>query len=90
MAAVRRAEPKGAEVAVQVVRQSIEQLCTADHHNDAATLTKWLVNKTPENFRFWIASPDNFCVVTEAGVWQSGLKRILGSEWLDSQNLAII
>ena len=30
-----------------MVRQSIEQLCTADHGNDAATLTRWLANKTP-------------------------------------------
>lgn len=73
MVTVRAATPKDADIAVQVVRRSIAELCTADHHNDAATLTKWLANKTPENFHSWIANPDNFCVVAEADSKLSGV-----------------
>ena len=73
MFTVRQATLKDAEVAVQVVRQSIEQLCTADHRNDPATLTRWLTNKTPEHFHSWIASPDNFCVVAEMDGRLSGV-----------------
>src|SRR5574337_1217214 len=73
MTVVRQAKSEDAEVAVRVVRRSIEELCTADHHNDAETLTKWLANKTPENFRSWISDPDNFCVVTEADGQLSGV-----------------
>ena len=65
MVSVRRATPRDTEAAVEVVRRSIEELCVADHHNDAATLAKWLANKTPENFRSWISNPDNFCVIAE-------------------------
>lgn len=73
MVTIRQADPKDAEAAVKVVRRSIEQLCTADHHSDAATLAKWLGNKTPEDFRSWISDPDNFCVVAEADGRLSGV-----------------
>lgn len=73
MVIVRAATPKDADIAVQVVRRSIAEHCTADHHNDAAILTKWLANKTPENFHSWIANPDNFCVVAEADSKLSGV-----------------
>lgn len=73
MVIVRAATPKDADIAVQVVRRSIAEHCTADHHNDAAILTKWLANKTPENFRTWIADLDNFCVVAEVDGKVSGV-----------------
>ena len=73
MFAVHQATSRDAAAAVQVVRQSIEQLCTADHRNDPATLTRWLANKTPEHFHSWIASPDNFCVVAEMDGRLSGV-----------------
>lgn len=65
MLAVRPAYYEDATAAVQVVRRSIEELCADDHRNDADTLARWLANKTPENFRSWIANPDNFCMVAE-------------------------
>ena len=65
MVAVRKAEPKDAEAAVAVLRRSITELCTLDHHGDADTLAKWLANKTPENFLSWLATEDNFCIVAE-------------------------
>jgi GNAT superfamily N-acetyltransferase len=66
MAAVRQAEPRDAEAAIDVLRRSITDLCTVDHRGDADTIEKWLANKTPQNFLSWLANSDNFCVVAEA------------------------
>jgi GNAT superfamily N-acetyltransferase len=66
MCAVREAEPRDAENAVAVIRRSITQLCADDHRGDAGTIAKWLANKTPEAFRAWLASDDNFCVLAES------------------------
>jgi hypothetical protein len=64
---VREARIEDAESAVELVRASIEQLCTLDHRNDPATLARWLANKTPENLRTWLANPENHCVVATEG-----------------------
>ena len=64
--AVRKAEPKDAEAATAVLRRSITELCTLDHHGDVDTLAKWLANKTTRDFLSWLAAEDNFCVVAEA------------------------
>jgi GNAT superfamily N-acetyltransferase len=66
MIAVRRADPKDAEEAADVLRRSITESCALDHQGDADTLARWLANKTPQNFLSWLASDDNFCVVAEA------------------------
>ncbi len=66
MTAVRRADPRDAQAATDVLRRSITELCVLDHRGDADTLGKWLANKTPQNFLSWLASDDNFCVVAEA------------------------
>lgn len=65
---VRPAESQDAAAAIAAVRNSISQLCAADHRNDPATLAAWLRNKTADNFAAWIANPDNFCVVAKAGI----------------------
>ncbi len=62
---VRPAKPQDAARAIEVVRQSITMLCEPDHHNDPATLDRWLANKKPESFVTWLANPDNYCVVDE-------------------------
>lgn len=64
---IRAARPEDADEAIAVVRSAITNSCVADHRNDAATLSRWLANKTAENFRSWIANEDNSCVVAEAG-----------------------
>ena len=46
-----------AEAACAVTRQSITHCCVLDHANDAAILTAWLANKTPENLAAWMAAP---------------------------------
>ncbi len=52
----RPARPEEAVEACSVIRQSIEELCGADHDGDPAILGPWLVNKTPERVRTWIES----------------------------------
>ena len=64
---VRLAELKDAHEAVEVVRLSIAESCTADHRGDVETVSKWLSNKTVRNFSIWIETQDNYCVVGEAG-----------------------
>ena len=66
MVSIRPAEPEDAVAAIDVVRQSIIQLCVTDHHNDETTLATWLANKTPQNFATWLSNTENFCLVAEA------------------------
>ena len=46
-----------------MLRRSIVELCSADHGDDPAILTRWLANKTPEIVASWIARPDNSVLV---------------------------
>lgn len=62
---VRAATLADSERALHVVRQSVIQLCVDDHHDDPATLERWLANKTPEHFARWLAQPDGRVVVAE-------------------------
>jgi GNAT superfamily N-acetyltransferase len=64
--AVRAAEKADAEAAIDVVRRSIAESCTADHGGDPDTLARWLSNKTVEHFVSWLANSDNHCVVAVA------------------------
>ncbi len=65
MIKVRPAKASDAVPAMKIVRQSIRELCVADHHADPGTLDPWLVNKTPANFASWMENPENLCVVGE-------------------------
>jgi GNAT superfamily N-acetyltransferase len=67
MVAVRQANARDVEAAVEVVRRSITELCSADHKGDADTLAWWLSNKTVQHFASWFANYDNFCVIAEEG-----------------------
>lgn len=62
---VRDARAEDAAALVEMVRDSITQLCAADHHNAPHLLNAWLENKTADNFRVWVSNPDNYCVVAE-------------------------
>ncbi len=62
---VRVAAQRDADAAVDVIRASITELCTADHQGDAATLEQWLANKTAARFQAWIARPGQYTVVVE-------------------------
>ena len=70
---VRPAKRSDAELAIRTVTESIQELCVADHHNDAATLQHWLNNKTPASFETWITNSENFCVVGEVDGVLSGV-----------------
>ena len=59
---VRDATPEDGPAACEVMRQSIAELCVADHRNEPIVLGRWLSNKTPEIFRSWIR-PDNSLLV---------------------------
>jgi GNAT superfamily N-acetyltransferase len=62
---IRDAVPEDAPAACEVMRRSIAELCSADHHNDPAILGRWLNNKTPEIFRSWIRPSNALLVATE-------------------------
>jgi len=69
----RVATAADAHRALEVVRQSITQLCGADHQHDGPTLERWLRNKTPEHFNAWCADPDNRLLVAERASGLAGV-----------------
>lgn len=60
---VRRARAEDATDAAQLLCESITELCVTDHQNDAATLSHWLSNKTPERLQAWIANPEQVTLI---------------------------
>lgn len=60
---IRKARIDEAAKACDVLRRSIVELCSADHHDDLAILRRWLGNKTPAVVGSWIADPDNVVLV---------------------------
>jgi N-acetylglutamate synthase-like GNAT family acetyltransferase len=61
----RLATAADTQQALDVIRESIAQLCAADHQHDALTLERWLRNKTPEYFDTWRSDADSRIVVAE-------------------------
>jgi GNAT superfamily N-acetyltransferase len=64
---IRDATPEEADVACDVLRKSIVQLCTADHGNDPAILERWLSSKTPDIVASWTRQPGNSLLVAVEG-----------------------
>ena len=64
---VRDAVHDDAEAMCVVLRRSIKELCASNHKDDPETLDAWLSNKTPENVRSWIDSPDQRVLVAVDG-----------------------
>lgn len=62
---VRAAVNDDAEVAIDVIRRSISELCVADHKNDPKALAEWLANKTAAGFHGWLGRPGQYGVVAE-------------------------
>ena len=60
---IRQAKTEDAPAACAIVRQSIAELCHADHGGDEVLLGKWLSNKTVENVTRWIAQ--SYVVIAE-------------------------
>lgn len=63
---IRAAELADAACACEVLCRAISTCCVEDHHNDAAILSAWLGNKTPENVASWFVCGSNFSVVAHA------------------------
>ena len=57
-------------------RRFINELCTADHQLDAATLAHWLAIKAPENVLKMIANPNSFHVLTVGNARLQGVGAI--------------
>jgi GNAT superfamily N-acetyltransferase len=64
---IRDAVPDDASAACAVLRRSIAELCSADHHDDPAILDRWLANKTPDVVASWIGKPDHSMLVAVEG-----------------------
>jgi GNAT superfamily N-acetyltransferase len=65
--AIRDAVPEDAAAACHVLRESISQLCIADHGNDPVILNAWLANKTPEIVAGWTRQEGNSLLVAVEG-----------------------
>ena len=61
--AIRQAVASDAQLACDIVRRSITELCVADHRNDQNTLDAWLENKTVAMFERLINAESKSCVV---------------------------
>jgi len=64
---VRDARIEDAEAGTELIRESIRQLCAADHNNDPAAIAAWVANKTAAEFRRWLATPPQSLLVAESG-----------------------
>jgi GNAT superfamily N-acetyltransferase len=64
---IRDATLEDASAACRVLRDSILQLCVADHHNDPAILNAWLANKTPEIVAGWAVQEGNSLLLAIEG-----------------------
>ena len=49
------------------MRESIVELCVADHKGDKPTITAWLANKTEPNLGRWIVSDQHVALIAERG-----------------------
>jgi len=64
---IRDATPGDADAACRVLRESISQLCVADHGNDPTILNAWLANKTPEIVAGWAVQEGNSLLLAVEG-----------------------
>lgn len=62
---IRAGKKKDAEAAITVLRRSITQLCSADHHGDEAEVAGWLANKNISSWAVWIDRDDAIVLVAE-------------------------
>lgn len=64
---IRRGLDRDATAAVDVLRRSISELCTADHNNDEREIRDWLANKTEASWTAWVRLDDAIVLIAEAG-----------------------
>ena len=76
---VRDAVHDDAEAMCVVLCRSIKELCASNHKDDPETLDAWLNNKTPENVRSWIDSPDQRVLVAVGSEGVCGVGAVAAS-----------
>lgn len=70
---IRDGRDEDAEPGAALLRESILQLCDADHNNDPAAIAAWLANKTAAEFRRWLKTPGQSLLVAESGSQTAGV-----------------
>jgi N-acetylglutamate synthase-like GNAT family acetyltransferase len=75
---IRPAQEDDVAAACALVRRSIAELCTPDHHNMRAVVEGLLINKTQDNMKAWITTPGSFVFVAEAGAMLAGVGGLTG------------
>jgi GNAT superfamily N-acetyltransferase len=70
---VREALAADAPAITELVRRSITQLCSADHHDDPALVQAWLKNKTVANLTAWVDSARSYTLVAEIDAAPAGV-----------------
>lgn len=81
---VRHGREADAPAAIAVVRRSITELCTADHHGDKQALANWLANKTEMDWNVWVARTDATTLVAEEA------DEIIGIGMMDHQGEVLL
>ena len=77
---IRAAVPEDASAICDVLRESIQACCKADHHDDPAIVARWLANKTTENVKMWVTAPDSLALVASRGHDMLGAALLTGHE----------
>ncbi len=71
-----QAKTNHSQAICDVIKQSIQMLCVADHNNDPDILKSWLKNKTPENCKLWIESKQSKSFVAISNDIPIGISQI--------------
>lgn len=77
---IRAAVPEDASAICDVLRESIQAGCKADHHDDPAIVARWLANKTTENVKKWVTAPGSVALVASRGHDMLGVALLTGHE----------
>lgn len=77
---VRPAVPEDAAAICDVLRESIQVCCKADHHDDSAIVARWLANKTTENVEKWVTAPHLVALVAARAEDTLGFALLTGHE----------
>jgi GNAT superfamily N-acetyltransferase len=77
---IRAAVPEDASAICDVLRESIQACCKADHLDDPAIVARWLANKTTENVKKWVTDPDSVALVALRGHDMLGVALLTGQE----------
>ena len=79
-AEIRTAFPEDAATIDDVLHESIQVCCKADHHDDPAIVARWLANKTVVNVKKWVTAPDSMALVASRGNDMVGVALLTGHE----------